>query len=123
MGITSRTDKVQSNAATGKTGAEENQVMRTITIHKWKEIFMNNKANAFRKGSRYFTTEPRREKVAVLTPTQKRALSEQLAAQVAEHIANGGVVVAADPGETMVADGCSPMRHLTTAQKRARSFK
>lgn len=121
MGMSSLIAKVPKAAHTGKMGVEESQVMRTITIHKWKEIFMNSKANKFRKGQQHYRNEVQYQKAAVLTLAQKRALSEQLAAQVAEHVANGGEVKVVAAGATLVADGCSPMRHLTTAQKRARS--
>ena len=122
MGTTSRTGKVQSIAATGKTEAEGYEATQTSVIHKRKDT-VNSKANQHRVGQRHFTSEPQRERHPVLTPAQKRALSEQLSAQVAEHVANGGKVDTVWSGATLVADGCSPMRPLTTAQKRARSSK
>jgi len=119
MGITFRTDKARSSAATGKMGAEDIQVTVITLIHKRNDT-VNSKANQHRQAQRLTTTEPQREKPAVPTPAQKRALSDELSAQVAAHVANGGAIVEAKAGETMVEDGCSPMRHLTTAQKKRR---
>lgn len=81
---------------------------------------MNSKANRFRVGQRHYTSEPQRERQAVLTPAQKRELSEQLTAQVAEHIANGGKVDAVWSGETALPDGQHPMAVKNRSQKRGK---
>ena len=88
-------------------------------IHKRKDS-MNSKANQFRAGQRHYTSEPQREKQAVLTPAQKRALSEQLSAQVAEHVANGGKVDAVWSGETALPDGQHPLAVMNRSQKQKR---
>ena len=117
MGITSRTGKVQSIAATGETEAEGYEATQTSVIHKRKDT-VNSKANQHRVGQRHFTSEPQRERHPVLTPAQKRALSEQLSAQVAEHVANGGKVDTVWSGETALPDGQHPLAVMNRSQKR-----
>lgn len=82
---------------------------------------MNNKANQFRVGQRHYTSEPQREKQAVLTPAQKRAMSEQLSAQVAEHLDNGGKVDAVWSGATTLPDGQHPLAVKNRSQKRSKA--
>lgn len=117
MDTTFHTGKVQSFAATGKMGAEEYEAMQ-ISMTRKRKGSMNSRANGFRKGQRHYTSEPQREKQAVLTPAQKRAMSEELSAQVAEHIANGGKVDPLWSGATALPDGQHPLAVKNRSQKR-----
>lgn len=120
MGTGFRTDKVQSSAATGKMGAEGYEATQITATHKRKDS-MNSKANQFRAGQRHFTSEAQRERQAVPTPAQKRALSEQLSAQVAEHVANGGKVDELWAGDTALPNGQHPLAVMNRSQKRSKA--
>ncbi len=83
---------------------------------------MIDKTHQFKRTQSHIRNEPAEPRKPVLTPSQKQVIAQELAEQVAQHIANGGAVVAASHGETAGKDGQSPFKILTRAQKQQRGI-
>jgi uncharacterized protein YoaH (UPF0181 family) len=81
---------------------------------------MNQKANHHRREQNHLTHEVQQARIPVQTFEQKQEAADQLAKQIADHLAKGGSIQPVPAGATAITDGRNPVAPMNRAQQRAR---